>query len=399
MSDSDFSESERAISRKGFGEYLEDLYKKKGSAREEALRELINEFKKTVLSEYAQNRFITLTHRCENSLKRGSILEIDLALQFIGLIVITVGAGDNAHEIYEYSQSFLPQVLKFKSSNTIKVLECLAIVTFVGAQNSDETENTMGIIWKFINEESKVEIKHPPNVVAAAISAWSLLLASINGWCVNHKKWKGLIPYLVKQLEEEDYDEDVHSACIEALGLIFENKSLEKFSNEAENYANIKDMKDDIVTSVSSIVTQEIAEQLLLEDSEKKMTLTISETKLTLTTFSLVKQINYLKEFLGDGFVDHMRENKYLHDIFKFVPQTISTDEEEDLHGPEFEGAVLQVYAPHIRRKVCAKRISMSSSSFLSKGKTQLRNKNRMLAEDAKLGGYRVDQEFGYDVY
>lgn len=29
MSDSDFSESERAISRKGFGEYLEDLYKKK----------------------------------------------------------------------------------------------------------------------------------------------------------------------------------------------------------------------------------------------------------------------------------------------------------------------------------------------------------------------------------
>ncbi|XP_047257675.1 uncharacterized protein LOC107848921 [Capsicum annuum] len=191
-----------------------------------------------------------------------------------GLIVITVGAGDNAHEIYEYSQSFLPQVLKFKSSNTIKVLECLAIVTFVGAQNSDETENTMGIIWKFINEESKVEIKHPPNVVAAAISAWSLLLASINGWCVNHKKWKGydiiynfllLIPYLVKQLEEEDYDEDVHSACIEALGLIFENKSLEKFSNEAENYANIKDMKDDIVTSVSSIVTQEIAEQLLLE--------------------------------------------------------------------------------------------------------------------------------------
>ncbi|KAF3667225.1 hypothetical protein FXO37_10118 [Capsicum annuum] len=337
----------------------------RGSAREEALRELIKEFKKTVLSEYAQNRFITLTHRCENSLKRGSILEIDLALQFIGLIVITVGAGDNAHEIYEYSQSFLPQVLKFKSSNTIKVLECLAIVTFVGAQNSDETENTMGIIWKFINEESKVEIKHPPNVVAAAISAWSLLLASINGWCVNHKKWKGLIPYLVKQLEEEDYDEDVHSACIEALGLIFENKSLEKFSNEAENYANIKDMKDDIVTSVSSIVTQEIAEQLLLEDSEKKMTLTISETKLTLTTFSLVKQ-----------------ENKYLHDIFKFVPQTISTDEEEDLHGPEFEG-----------------RISMSSSSFLSKGKTQLRNKNRMLAEDAKLGGYRVDQEFGYDVY
>ncbi|CAN4115135.1 unnamed protein product [Withania somnifera] len=367
-------------SRRGISDYLEDLYRKKGSVREEALSKLIDEFKKRVLDEYAQNLFITLTHRCENSLKRGSALEIDLALQFIGLIAITVGAGDSAHEIYEDSQRFLPKVLKFKSSNTIKVLECLAIVTFVGAENSDETERTMEIIWKFINEESESNVtrKHPPNVVAAAISAWSLLLADINGWCVNHKKWKGLIPYLVKQLEG-NYGENVNSACIEALGIIFENRSLEKFSNEAENYANLKDLKDDIMTRVSTI-TKENAEKLLLEDNHEKMTLTICETKLTLPTFSLVKKMNYLKEFLGCGFLDHMRENEHLHNIFKFVPQTMSnSDDEEDSNEPEFEG-----------------RISMSPSSYLNKGRTQLRNKQRMVAEEeAKLGEYGVN----YDVY
>ncbi|XP_059287521.1 uncharacterized protein LOC132040854 [Lycium ferocissimum] len=254
----------------------------------------------------------------------------------------------------------------------------------------------MEIIWKFIHEESESKVirKHPPNVVASAISAWSLLLANINGWCVNHKKWKGLIPYLLKKLEE-DYDENVNAACIEALGLIFENGSLEKFSNEAENYANLKDLKEDIKTRASS-VTKENAEKLL-EGSDKKIILTICETRLTLSTFSLVKQINYIKTCLGDGFVEHMRENEHLHNIFRFVPQTISSvDDEKDLFEPASEKVVLRVFAPEIRRKACAKRISMSPSSFMSKGRTQLRNKQRMLAEEAKYGDYGFDQEFDY---
>ncbi|XP_060170906.1 uncharacterized protein LOC132601866 [Lycium barbarum] len=363
----------RPISRsKGLLNYLEDLYKKKGSVREEALAKFIDEFKKKVRYEFAQNIYVTLTHRCENSLKRGSALEIDLALQLLGLLAITVGAGDNAHEIYEDALGFLPKVLKTKSSNSIKVLECLAIVTSVGAQNSDETERSMEIIWKFIHEESESKVirKHPPNVVASAISAWSLLLANINGW---------LIPYLLKKLEE-DYDDNVNAACIEALGLIFENGSLEKFSDEAENYANLKDLKEDIVTRASR-VTKENAEKLL-EDGDKKIILTICETRLTLSTFSLVKQINYIKTCLGHGFVEHMRENEHLHNIFRFVPQTISSvDDEKDLFEPASENVVLRVFAPEIRRKACEKRISMSPSSFMSKGRTQLRNKQRMLAE------------------
>ncbi|XP_033516676.1 uncharacterized protein [Nicotiana tomentosiformis] len=367
MTDSDCTEFERTkprkrrqklikrpISRsKTVCDYLEELYKKKGSIREDALGKLINEFKKAVRYEFAQNICVTLTHRCENSLKRGSALEIDLALQLIGLLAITLGAGDHAHEIYEYSLEFLPQVLKSKSSHSAKV-------------------------------------------VAAAISAWSLLLSEINGWCVNHKKWKGLFSYLLKQLEE-DYDQNVNSACVEALGVIFENGSLEKFSDDAENYANLKDMKDDILIRASS-VTKENALKLLEDNSEKKITLTICETTLTLSTFSLVKQINYLKRYLGDGFKNHMKDNEHLHNIFQFWPETTSEDG-EDLYQPEFEGVALRVFAPHIRREACTKRISMSPSSFLSKANTQLRNKYRMLAEKTKAGEYGVDQEFEYDEY
>ncbi|OIS96192.1 PREDICTED: uncharacterized protein LOC109236032 [Nicotiana attenuata] len=371
-------------------DYLEELYKKKGSIREDALGKLIIEFKKAVRYEFAQNICVTLTHRCENSLKRGSALEIDLALQLIGLLAITLGAGDHAHEIYEYSLEFLPQVLKSKSSHSAKALECLAIVTLIGAKNTDETERSMEIIWKIMNEDTK------PNVVAAAISAWSLLLSEINGWCVNHKKWKGLFSYLLKQLEE-DYDQNVNSACVEALGVIFENGSLEKFSDDAENYANLKDMKDDILIRASS-VTKENALKLLEGNSDKKITLTICETELTLRSFSLVKQINYIKRYLGDGFINHMKDNEHLHNIFQFWPETTYRDD-EDLYEPEFEKVALRVFTPHIRREACIKRISMSPSSFLSKANTQLRNKYRMLAEKTKAGEYGVDQEFEYDEY
>ncbi|XP_070016821.1 uncharacterized protein [Nicotiana sylvestris] len=404
MTDSDCTEFERTkprkrrqklikrpISRsKTVCDYLEELYKKKGSIREDALGKLIIEFKKAVRYEFAQNICVTLTHRCENSLKRGSALEIDLALQLIGLLAITLGAGDHAHEIYEYSLEFLPQVLKSKSSHSAKALECFAIVTLIGAKNTDETERSMEIIWKIMNEDTK------PNVVAAAISAWSLLLSEINGWCVNHKKWKGLFSYLLKQLEE-DYDQNVNCACVEALGVIFENGSLEKFSDDAENYANLKDMKEDILIRASS-VTKENALKLLEDNSDKKITLTICETELTLSTFSLVKQINYIKRYLGDGFINHMKDNEHLHNIFQFWPETTSRDD-EDLYEPEFERVALRVFAPHIRREACTKRISMSPSSFLSKANTQLRNTYRMLAEKTKAGEYGVDQEFEYDEY
>lgn len=66
---------------------------------------------------------------------------------------------------------------------------------------------------------------------------------------------------MLKQLEE-DYDQKVNSTCVEALGVIFENGSLEKFSDDAENYAKLKDMKDDILIRALS-ATKENALQLL----------------------------------------------------------------------------------------------------------------------------------------
>ncbi|KAF3676842.1 putative L-type lectin-domain containing receptor kinase IX.1-like [Capsicum annuum] len=197
--------------------YMEDLLKKKLSVRESALRTLVEEFETNVQSEFARKYFFTLVSRCHNCLKRGSTTEIELALQLIGLVALTLGEGDYAHEIYEDSFVFLPQVLlKSKLSHAVKVMECLSIVTLVGAKDSVDTERSMNFIWEFMSQESK----HPSSVAASAISAWALLFSDVEKRSISPKKWKGLIPYLLKQLEEDD--EYVNGASIEALALIFD---------------------------------------------------------------------------------------------------------------------------------------------------------------------------------
>ncbi|KAK4378552.1 hypothetical protein RND71_000414 [Anisodus tanguticus] len=388
MDDDSAMEDSIEIPKKKLYPYLEELFKKKSSARENALRTLVEEFETNVRYEFAEKNFVTLVHRCQNCLKRDSALEIDLALQLIGLVVLTLGAGDNAHEVYEESLVFLPQLLiKSKLSHAVKVMECLSIVTLVGATDFADTERSMEIIWKFMNQESK----HPSSVAAAATSAWALLLSGIDRWSVSPKKWKGLIPYLLKQLEEDD--EHVNIASIELLALIFENSSIEKFSNQAEEYASTKDMKDGIMEHVKRACNgiKQDASKILEDDYNKTTTLTLGGTRLTFSTWSELKRISYIRRYLGYGFTNHMMENEHLHHVFQFVPATKGSDLE--LYKPEFEEVVFRVFLPKVRRENCAKRMHMSPSSLLSKGRTKLRNKYRSLAEETRAGVNIADEE------
>ncbi|XP_015082384.1 interferon-related developmental regulator 1-like [Solanum pennellii] len=375
------------IPEKDLHTYLEELFKKKSSARENALRTLVKQFETNVRYEFVQNNFVTLIHRCQNCLKRGSALEIDLALQLIGLVVLTLGAGDNAHEVYEELLVLVRELLtKSKLCHAIKVFECLCIVTCVGAGDFVDTERSMEIIWQFLNQETK----HSSSVTAAAISGWVLLLSGIDRWNISPKKWKESISYLLKQLEEDD--EHVNVASIEALALIFEIGSLEKFSNQDGEY---KDIKDGIMDQIKRICngTKQDTSKILEDDYDKTITLTLGRTSLTFCTWSKLKQISYIRKFLGNGFKNHMKENKHLHNVFNFAPaRKCSSDDDLELYKPEFEEAVVRVFVPEVRRENCAWRINKSHNSVLSKGRTKLRNKYRTLAEETKTGHIADEQ-------
>ncbi|PHT41687.1 hypothetical protein CQW23_20541 [Capsicum baccatum] len=152
---------------------------------------LVEEFETNVQSEFAGKYFFTLVRRCHNCLKRGSAAEIDLALQLIGLVALTLGEGDGVfvHCLFCWCQRF--------------------------CRHGKINEFYMGI------HESRKQT----SIICGCFS-------NIN-------------------LGEDD--EHVNGASIEALALIFENGRLEKFSNQAEEYASIKDMKDRIMNEVKRI--------------------------------------------------------------------------------------------------------------------------------------------------
>ncbi|CAK9173751.1 unnamed protein product [Ilex paraguariensis] len=110
--------------------------------------------------QFAQKNFATLLYRCLNSFKKGSSKEIGLASHALGLLAVTIGCGANAHELYREAIHPLSKAFKSAPDTVIQsILECLAIVTFVGRSNVEETEKAVKIILGFIHSQSGFKVR------------------------------------------------------------------------------------------------------------------------------------------------------------------------------------------------------------------------------------------------
>ncbi|MFQ6628713.1 hypothetical protein Gotur_007068 [Gossypium turneri] len=231
-------------------EAVDNLYEKRGSTREKALASIIEAFNSNLQHEFVENKFATLLHRCLNSIKKGSSKEISLASHTIGLLALTIGPGDKAREILEESITPVSQAFKsgYESSKIASLLECLAIITFVGGIEPEETEKSMQIMWQLVHPKlgsNVINVKPSAVVITAVVSAWSFLLTTMDRWSLSPKLWLEpvnleklcrSITYLSSLLDKDD--RSVRIAAGEALEVIFEMGSLEKFATEAEGSNN-----------------------------------------------------------------------------------------------------------------------------------------------------------------
>ncbi|KAL6557665.1 hypothetical protein OROMI_018015 [Orobanche minor] len=169
-------------------------------------------------------KFATLLHRCLNSIKKGSAKE--------GLLSLTSGPGDKAQEILEESVSCISEALRVQpeTSKISSLLECLAIITFIGGEKPEQTDKSMQIMWHAVHPKLGANVaaaKPSPAVITMVISAWSFLLPTIGGREINAKSWQESISYLSTLLDKDD--RQLRNAAGEALALILETGSLEKF--------------------------------------------------------------------------------------------------------------------------------------------------------------------------
>ncbi|XP_044511423.1 interferon-related developmental regulator 1-like isoform X2 [Mangifera indica] len=347
------------------GEALDDLYEKRGSTREKALASIIESFSNNLQHQFVEKKFATLLHQCLGSMKKGSSREIALASQAIGLLALTVGFGDNAREILEESVTPISQALKARPES----LKTAAVVV----------------------------VKPSETVITAMVSAWSFLLATLDRWRLDPKHWQQSISYFSSLLDKNE--RSVRIAAGEALALIFEIGNLEKFSAEAdgtndgsrEGYTHVQGLEGKILNQVRNLSMEAGGKGSAKKDLNNQRNLfkdileflevgycpetsvKIGGESLKTTTWSELIQLNFLKHFLGGGFVKHMQENEFLHGVFGFTPKR------KNLLSAEH----------HISST--EKRMYRSPNSVVNKARTQLLNKQRMLSEDRNVGHYAIN--------
>ncbi|KAH0916006.1 hypothetical protein HID58_030452 [Brassica napus] len=293
------------------------------------------------LSSFYTMRFATLLDRCLHCIKKGSTKESLLASHVIGLLALTAGLGDQAQEILE---------------------------------------------------ESVVATKPSPAVITTVVSSWTCLLTTVDRWTLGPKILQGTVTYLSTLLEKDD--RSVRIAAGEALALMFELGILEKFDAEVKGSDNgsVKEEREALINMhrLISKVTDQVRDLAVeaggkgcakkdlntqrslfkdlvefLEDGVAPETsIKIGGSSIETSTWCQMIQLNFLKHFLGGGFIKHMQENEFLHDVFSFTPKKIgghSTMTNEE------------------------KRLFQSPNSAVSKARTKLMKKERMISLTRKF--------------
>lgn len=108
------------------------------------------------------------------------------------------------------------------------------------------------------------------------------------------------------------------------------------------------------------------------------------------------QQLNFLKHFLGGGFIKHMQENEFLHDVFNFSPKKSrgrrSSEEKVCFFYSNMQHQSAYYDFILLNRLVLTKldllfsfcllqMLFQSQNSALNKARTQFLNKQRMLAK------------------
>ncbi|KAJ7967639.1 Interferon-related developmental regulator like [Quillaja saponaria] len=410
-----------------------------GLVREEALSNIIKMMNSNSISDseiiydFLEKYPITLMYRFLNSIKMGSAKERELALQALGLLaVILYDEANTAQELFEASIPVLQTALKY-AHQTTKVLDALAIIVFFCTNNKDETELVMQIIWDFIIQKPRHTVaacNHSPETIAAAISAWTFLLTSTDGWAFNHKYWKGTTSFFLEMLED-DHDW-VYGAAGEALAMIFEIDRLDKFSSiEAE--AGLTDSTESPMSysDKKNLLKKKIIEQLqktsikARDCTSHRITLSkisnsdwdvmkyfeddkcpevseyIDGDPIKLKSWSQKIELKFMKQFFGEQSLENqIKKNELLQYLFECEKPTsynIQTSSGPVLFVLTIEEAVVHYYRPRdqdssrLRRKEMKREAALDhKKSTVRKAQTQLRNKRRAISMEVKCCEYQI---------
>ncbi|CAL4940954.1 unnamed protein product [Urochloa decumbens] len=274
------------------------------------------------------------------SIKKGTPKEARLAYRAVSLLLLTLHDGSPGPLLDEAfpALSKAIQADDAPPATLIAAIDCLATASFTGACHVEEA---MKAIWHVMvkppvrSRSTKLKTREAPEtsleVLAAAVSAWTFLLATTTTTQQQQKKadrgtssWSTSIASLMEMLDADD--RRVRIAAGEALAVCVElnlltNKDMDvlvaKVSELADELASkganntlLREQKELFGRIAAFLDHDEPPEASVRTSSERQGVMKVS-------TWVRLAQLNFLSKLLGNGFLKHAQDNPRLNEAFR----------------------------------------------------------------------------------
>eukprot|EP00891_Asterochloris_glomerata_P006389 jgi/Astpho2/6389/Aster-x0727 len=323
----------------------------------------------------------TLGNQFLNSIRRGGAAEATLAARALGLLIVTLGASDEAERLQQEAQPVLERAAKHGTAR-MAAIEMLGITAFVAADHSTcrELMEDLQALWGVTGFKGQV--------AAAAIRAWTLLLSSLPAWHLTASSVEVSMAALASALHSSEIE--VRVAAGEGIAMLYQTSGLADLPADAAEDGDLDDSSstagseqaealqsglDDAVDRMRALATnrgdpkrRSKQDRARLKGSFRELCSAVESqstptTKVKLRhgdvlivdTLPATIQLNAFRNLLADGFQAHLQHNALLHQIFKFQPR----EEPPERLTPE------------------EKRLYRSPASAQSKSRTQQRKSDR----------------------
>ncbi|CAN6234710.1 unnamed protein product [Urochloa humidicola] len=276
------------------------------------------------------------------SIKKGTTREARLAYRAAGLLLLTLRDGSPGPLLDEafpaLSKAMHDGGAGAPPALVAAAIDCLAAASLA----AEDPQRSMEAIWRVIvppvrSRSAKLKIRAQkttsPVVLAAAVSAWAFLLTTIVSAATNTQQRKkpdrtggwmtAAIASLMEILGDAD-DRKVRMAAGEALAVCAEL-----------NFLTGKDM-DALAAKVSDLASEPAgkrADNSLLREQKELFGRIAAfldhgeppaaaswewHDMMKVSTWVRVVQLNFLRKFLGNGFLEHVQGNPLLKEAFTF---------------------------------------------------------------------------------
>ena len=388
---------------------IDGIQSKSYKDREEALKHLIELFKKSCFCNYLIDKKFTLTESLLKCLKRGNLSEQLLALKAIMLTFIQFGCTTPSEEFLRLIYDTLLAFIKNEQLEHDLRDSCIKTLS-LGLYITDLTDETL--LFMNILEDIYGTGKLNASCLSGALSSWALLLTMVPINYTNKIVLKSLERF--EELLENTTDVDFRVCIGETIALLYEltsnrrdlNSSLKHFDSDNlieiinnlikesskstskkdrrtqhSNFRDILKIIEDYNKSCgddASVIDSDPAEfedsMLSEKDYESKEFVKVSSQYLYLDNWVRKKQYKAFSDLLGTGMNAHLIENECLRDIFELGPPILISN------GAQYD-----------------KQNKLSKMQRVSRNKEEFRYRTKDLNKKRENKSIKISDQFSFD--